>query len=215
MRSRPAPARRVHRAVAIAAIAIATAAGLGGCGVRTDSSPRDIPADRQRELDNPAAPEDATPSGGSLVYLVRESTAGDTTLQAVRRRVPTNQAAVMEALLAGPTSTEQAERLSTAIPAGTRLLGTEFVGPRTLGIDLSDEILTASGDALIEAVAQIVLTTSEIDNVDLVELFVEGRRQQWPRGDGVVVSTPLSVYDFPGLVASTQPDYPPLPSPQT
>ena len=74
------------------------------------------------------------------------------------------------------------------------------------------QILDVSGTDLIDAVAQIVYTVSEIDGVHEVAISVEGAPQRWPTADGSLQSTPLSVYDFPGLVSSAQPDYPAVPS---
>jgi spore germination protein GerM len=188
---------------------------LGACGIGVDGSPRDISADRQSDLENPSAPDGETATGDSLVYLVRESSSGDpTVIKAVHRDANATAAAIMGSLLAGPTATEQSARLSTAIPPGTRLLGVQFVDQGVLAVDLSEEILSATGDALVDAVAQIVLSMTQVDRVEKVALLVDGQAQQWPRGDGVVVSGPLTEYDFPGRVATTQPSYPPIPSPQ-
>jgi spore germination protein GerM len=208
--------RRLARATALV-IATVGVAGLSGCGIDADGSPRDISGERQRELleDNPSAPEGATTEGDRIVYLVRESSGGEpSVIRAVHRDVDATAAAIMRSLLEGPTVTEQGARLSTAIPPGTELLGVQFVDTGVLAVDFSEEILSATGDALVDAVAQIVLTMTQVDRVEKVKLLVEGQDQQWPRGDGVVVSTPLTAYDFPGRVATTQPDYPPIPSPQ-
>lgn len=208
---------RRHGAAAVAVALVAAA--LAGCGIGVDGTPRDVSADRQRdfEIDNPTAPDEGTGSGDSdgLVYLVRESSTGDpAVIKAVHRDVAATAQALMESLLAGPTAAEQSARLSTAIPPGTSLLGVQFVDPGVLAVDLSEDILSATGDALVDAVAQIVLSMTQLERVEAVKLLVEGQEQQWPRGDGVVVSTPLSEYDFPGRVATTQPDYPPIPSPE-
>ena len=74
------------------------------------------------------------------------------------------------------------------------------------------EALVCAGRLLIDAVAQIVYTVSEIDGVHDVAITVEGAPQRWPTADGSLQSAPLSVYDFPGLVTSAQPEYPAVPS---
>jgi spore germination protein GerM len=202
----------------VAVVLVATGlAALSACGIGTDGSPRDISSERQGALegDGPSATDDAATSGGGLVYLVRESSSGEpTVIRAVHRDVEATAGAILESLLEGPTATEQGARLSTAIPPGTELVGVQFVDPGVLAVDLSEEILSATGDALVDAVAQIVLSMTQVDRVEMVKLLVEGQDQQWPRGDGVVVSSPLTAYDFPGRVATTQPSYPPVPSPQ-
>jgi hypothetical protein len=45
-------------------------------------------------------------------------------------------------------------------------------------------------------------------------ITIDGVRQQWPAGSGELHSEPLTRYDFPGLVLSSQPAFPSVPSPQ-
>jgi spore germination protein GerM len=66
---------------------------------------------------------------------------------------------------------------------------------------------------LIDGVAQIVLTASEITGVSAVSIAIDGVPQQWPAASGVLQSEPLTRYDFPGLVLSSQPAFPSVPSP--
>ena len=46
-----------------------------------------------------------------------------------------------------------------------------------------------------------------------VQLLVDGVAQQWPAGNGEARSEPLTVYDYPGMVQSSQPAYPAIPTP--
>ena len=71
----------------------------------------------------------------------------------------------------------------------------------------------ASGEDLIDALAQLVFTSSELDGVRQVRILVDGTGQLWPVGDGTLSSQPLTVYDYPGRVATAQPDYPAIPTP--
>ena len=82
-----------------------------------------------------------------------------------------------------------------------------------LQVDVSKALQQLSGQALVAAVAQIVFTCSELTGVTAVKILVEGADQQWPTGNGEVQSDPLTVYDYPGLVQSTQPAYPAIPTP--
>ena len=75
-------------------------------------------------------------------------------------------------------------------------------------VDVSAEIFQATGDDLVSAVAQIVLSLAEIDGVERVSLVVDGAVVEWPRGDGSLTSEPLTIYDYPGRAVSSQPDYP-------
>ena len=62
---------------------------------------------------------------------------------------------------------------------------------RTVALDVSANMLDASGDSLVAAVAQIVYTLGQLDSVDGVQLRVEGELRQWPTGDGTLTSAPL------------------------
>ena len=104
--------------------------------------------------------------------------------------------------------------LVSTIPQGTTLRSAVLRGG-TLRVDVSDELLQLSGDTLVDAIAQLVFTASEIDGVRSVKIVVEGADQQWPAGNGQLQSAPLTVYDFPGLVPSAQPSYPAMPAPDT
>jgi len=83
-----------------------------------------------------------------------------------------------------------------------------------LTVDTSDQLLSLSGPGLIDAVAQIVFTASEVPGVQSVDLLVNGQREPWPASDGELQTKPLTVYDYPGFVESTQPDFPAVPSPE-
>ena len=200
---------------AIAALLVAAAAVLvSGCGVRSEQTPRDIAEDERGDLSDVGSLDEATPVGGRRIFLVTaDSTGTAVVLRSVPRDVGSSPTAVLTALLDGPTATEQTARLRTAIPPGTLLLGAQFVGQGTLAIDLSNAIFDATGDSLIDAVAQVVYTANEIDGVERVALRVDGESRQWPRGDGALVTGTLTVFDYPGRALSTQPDFPALPTP--
>jgi spore germination protein GerM len=92
-------------------------------------------------------------------------------------------------------------------------LGTQQQPDGTLVVDLSNDFFQATGDFQVRAVAQVVFTACALDGIDRVRLLVEGQPQEWPRGDGSLQSDPLTPYAYPDLNPSSQPDYPPPPSP--
>lgn len=196
---RPRPRRAI--AVALAAWALA------GCGIDIDEIPRDIAVDQRGDLSDAGSIDVTPPVGGRRIFLVT----GDGTaslLRSVPRDVGASPAEVLTALLSGPTANEQASGLRTAIPPGTLLLGVNFVAQGTLELNISRSIFEATGDELIDAVAQIVYTAHEIDTVDEVILRVDGEAQRWPRGDGSLDDGPLTIYDYPDRAFTTQPDFP-------
>ena len=186
---------------------------VAGCGIASDDGPRDIPAADQVELGIGGDSNAGAAIGTARVYFVSPDVVGQAALlESVARDVAETPTALLQALLAGPNATEQSNQFRTALPAGTELLDARRQG-FLLRVDLSDAVLQLSGEPLITAIAQIVFTASEIKGVRGVTIVVAGADQQWPVGSGELTSTPLTVYDYAGLVPSSQPAYPAFPSP--
>lgn len=180
---------------------------LIGCGLDPDSTPRPIPDVEQRALVDIEFADVGT-TGSGRIYLERIDETGRSFLTSVRRELSLDPQTVMAALLTGPTEAEQQVGLRTAVPRDTTLLSARYVATDLVKVDVSSEIFQATGDDLVAAVAQIVLTLAEIDGVERVSLAVDGASVEWPRGDGSLTSEPLTIYDYPGRAVSSQPDYP-------
>lgn len=186
---------------------------VSACGISADAEPRDVPAAQQQELGVDGDPAPGATGGEARIYLLAADVSGQATvLQAVARDVDPTPTAMLLALLAGANASELDRQLRSALPTGTVLRSAALRGG-VLVVDLSPEILQLTGSDLVFALAQVVFSASEIDAVRAVSLLVDGEPQLWPDGTGVLTATPLTVYDFPGLVASSQPAYPALPSP--
>lgn len=199
---------RVVATIVALAVAVTMAAG---CTIAPDSAPRDVPPEERALLVAESA-EAAETAGEARIYLVAPGDdGGSRQLRAVQRDVLPQPTALLEVLFAGPNQSELDSRLRTEIPSGTTLVGTRATG-ETLFVDVTDEILELTGDALTAAVAQIVFTAVEIPGIQTVRLRVDGDDQSWPRGDGQLRSGSLRVFDFPGLVESSQPAFPGVPA---
>jgi hypothetical protein len=188
--------------------ALALALVAAGCGLPTDSSPRDIPP--EFVLDTAAltvAP--VVPSGiGPRAYFLSGPPGQLGTLLPVERQVEATD--ILQSLFDGLTTAEQSQGLRTAIPEDTELLDAPRILPNgTARIDVSDDIFAATDEATTEAVAQIVFTATG-SGATQVELLVDGERRAWPRGDGSLDDGPLTRFMFPTLNPSSRPDYPPL-----
>lgn len=193
--------------------ALVTVLMFTACGVQSDDEARVIPVADRRDLSAPAALGDDQLAGDTRLFLLGTPQTGvRTLLRVVTRDVSPTPFSAMDALLAGPTASEQGLRLRSAIPEGTALRSAAFVSPGTVAVDLSAELFDATGDELIDAMAQIVFTVSALERVSRVQVLVDGEAKQLPRGDGQLVAGPLTVYDFPERVANSQPDYPAMPS---
>ncbi len=194
-------------------VALATST-LSACGIANDSAPRDI-AEKQRSpfIDAPAQAT-ATAAGTDRVFLLApEQPDKQAHLRATPRDAGPTATVRLKSLF-GPLSVgETAARLRTAVPEGLNLRVATLQTNGTLIVDVSDQLLSLSSGALIDAVAQIVFTALEVRNVQRVQLLVNGISRQWPGGDGSLRTVPLTAYDFPGLIETTQPNFPAVPSP--
>jgi spore germination protein GerM len=189
---------------------------LTACGVPLDSGPRDIPRESQRPLGEAESP--GGPGGsafGPRVYFLRDDPDTEaSTLVPLSRDVQSSPEAVLGALFEGLTTAEQAARLRTSIPSGAALNGARVIAARTLQVDVSEELLQTTGESQIEAVAQIVYTSTALPGVDRVRLLVDGEPREWLVGSGAVAAQTLTRFMYPGFASSSRPAFPPIPSPE-
>ena len=199
-----------HRLVLICVTALA----MSACGIANDAAPRDIPLQQRSALIDAPVQAPATSTGTDRIFLLAPQLPDQPSrLRATPRDVGPSIEARLNSLF-GPLSVAEAQaRLLTAIPEGLNLHSATLQTNGTLTIDVTDEILSLSSGALIESVAQIVFTALEVRNVQRVQLLVNGTSQQWPGGDGSLRTTALSAFDFPGLIETSQPNFPAVPSP--
>ncbi|MEO6124609.1 MAG: GerMN domain-containing protein [Ilumatobacteraceae bacterium] len=187
---------------------------LTSCGISNDTDPRPIGEADRGVLVAPAAQPVSTSTGSDRIYLLApEASGGNRLLRSSTRDVGDSVTQRLTSLFGALTIAETDARLRTAIPEGLQLRAAIVQADGTAVVDVTDELLALSRSSLVDAVAQIVFTTSEVPGVRSVELRVSGQNLQWPTGDGELQGTPLSVYDYPGFVQSTQPDFPAVPSP--
>jgi spore germination protein GerM len=91
------------------------------------------------------------------------------------------------------------------------LLSTRSIG-QVLTIDVTDVFGELTPEALRLATAQIVVTADEVEGVNAVRIRIDGEQRAWPVGNGELTDAALTVYDYPGLVESSQPALPAIPS---
>jgi hypothetical protein len=127
-------------------------------------------------------------------YFVR-----DEHVALVRRTVPhsvATTAASLGQLLVGPAPAESSLGMSTAVPAGTALLGASITdGIAT--IDLSSEFGSGGGSMSMRLrLAQVVYTVTQFPSVDAVALEIEGSPVTVFGSEGIVIEHPLTRADF-------------------
>lgn len=180
------------------------------CSIRPEASPNDLPAERSAVFGEPATGDEA--AGENRIYLLAPTGSDDSQrLRSVLRDVTASAPAVLNSLFAGPNAAERDDQLDTAIPTDIVLHSARTFGG-TLTADVSDVFDDLTTDGLRLAVAQIVITATQIPNVDSVVLRVDGQDQLWPRGNNELTDQPLTPFDYPGLVESSQPPFPAIPS---
>jgi hypothetical protein len=162
-----------------------------GCALEPEASPvavdsAALPAEQvAAEDDDPDPAPDPT-----LIYLVN----GDR-MQPVARSARATVAGALVALLEGPRDTETAFGLRSAIPAGTRLLGTNVQGD-VVRVDLSEEFTTIVGEEYLLALAQIVFTAVDVGPARAVTIAIEGEPVPLVRADGQLSTGAVTPADY-------------------
>lgn len=106
-------------------------------------------------------------------------------------------AGILESVLAGTTADDEPLGLTTAIPAGTTLLGVDITDDATAVVDLSAEFVEGGSEASgRQRLAQIVYAVTQFPTVEQVEIRVEGEVLTAVGETGVAVDGPLARADF-------------------
>ncbi len=103
---------------------------------------------------------------------------------------------VVRDLLSGPTATERAAGLSTAIPAGTTVNDLS-VAHGVVTVDLSAQFVTGGGSlSMQERVAQVVSTLTGLPDIDRVSFSIAGKHVTTIGGEGLIVDPPVTRATF-------------------
>lgn len=198
---------KLRRSLLVVVLVTATAA----CSIRPEASPKDIPTERREVFGEPATGDEA--AGTNRIFLLSATDPDEPqNLRSVLRGVPLNASDLLTSLFAGPNGAERQNQIDTAIPTTVELLSARTVG-QVLTVDVNDVFDDLTPAALRLAVAQIVTTATEIAGITSVQLRIEGEPRVWPLGNGELTDRPLTRYDYPGLVESSQPAFPAIPTP--
>lgn len=197
---------RRHRLIPVLVVG---ALAVGGCSIGVEESPRTWSSwDRFDE------PPQGSTSGVERIYLIDDRLAGTESgavLTTVKRDLGSDvrpYGALLQILFEGPTTSEASDGLKSSIPTGLTVIDEPQFGQGTVQVDLSQELTTALGDDLINALAQIVWTLCERPETRQVRILVDGRQVSWPRADGTLLDRPLTPFDYPGFAVTSQPDFP-------
>lgn len=164
------------------------------CGVPLDPVPEVV----EREVGAPD-PEVAELEADDLVaaslYLVDEGVIVPVTRDLPE---PVDTLTILESLLGGTTEPEERRGLRTSIPDATRVLDLKQTGS-TVRLDLSSDFAAVGGEEELLAVAQVVLSVTEVEGVEAVVFELEGVQTDVPLPNGVLTDEPVSGSDYRGL----------------
>jgi Sporulation and spore germination/Immunoglobulin-like domain of bacterial spore germination len=147
----------------------------------------------------PGTPEPSSPTTGTTLvraYFYLGGPPGSEGFVAVLREIPATEAvarAAMNALLAGPQGRElfDGAGISSAIPAGTELLGLS-ISNGIATVDLSSEFEGGGGSASMFArLGQVVYTVTQFPTVKSVVFQIEGRTVSVFGSEGIVLDGPI------------------------
>jgi len=138
-----------------------------------------------------------------VVYLTMDTTGpvnrpGPFLVPVVRESVGDDLDSTLTALLAGPTEdeTQMVPAMSSAIPEGTRLLGTEVAGG-VATIDVSDDFASGGGSfSMMARLAQVVYTATRFDGVDSVAFELDGAPVTTFSAEGIDLDGPQTRDDY-------------------
>lgn len=176
------------------------AGALGGCGV-TAQSGVSLADDEEVPFGLLDPTETSSPVQGTgaavAVFLVRE----DGHLVGVARLAPTGAlSSRLKVLAEGPTPAEASGGLRSAVPGPDVVASVELVGG-VATVDLSREFAELTGADQLLAIAQMVFTLTDRNDVERVGFTLDGEPVQVPRGDGSLTSEPVSRGAYAPLVA--------------
>ena len=181
----------MRRLVALLLVLAATA----GCGVRSDSTARDLSASRipyglledAPTTTSTSAPTPSVARTDVLVYFIKD----DRLFKVVRQvNAPATVAKALTALLFGVQEDEVAAEVRSAIDP-TASIQARALDPATYQVDLSAEFSKGPTSEQVLALAQIVYTATALPGVTGVRFTLDGVPIEVPTGSGSLTSEPV------------------------
>jgi len=190
-----------RRAAAAVAVGLAAVVGGVGCGIPPDkeatlAAPESVPFDLLGQA--PSVTATTLPfaqTEKATLFLVQGER-----LAPVQRELPAPVSVdtILEALAAGPTTTEIQLGLRTALLA-SGLMKSGGVSGGIATIDLGQPFTEIAGRDQIVALAQIVSTVTGLPGVGRVRFTLDGQPVGILRGDGAVTTDTVSRDDYATL----------------
>jgi spore germination protein GerM len=163
------------------------------CGVPAHG-PVDVAAAPAAGSQESVAPPGDSSTIAVTVYLTEKGAIRPVTRQVPRTpRIGTGS---LEALLVGPTANESARGVTTAIPAGTSLLGL-VIDQGLAKVNLSSRFSAAADTGPVAVrVAQVACTLASFPSIKGLLISLEGRPLSVPLGDGALTDRPVTCASY-------------------
>lgn len=179
------------------------AALASGCGLPDQTSPSIVSGAHLAPQQRASAPATTVPLLPSRLPTTLYFISADSShlVAAKQFDAHTGLAAAIGSLLAGPTSSESAAGLSTAIPDKTKLDSSSLHGPLAY-LDFSKSLASVSGQEQLLAFAQIVVTATSVPGVQEVLIAVGKQVVSAPLSDGTLAQGPVGRASYASLIQS-------------
>jgi spore germination protein GerM len=133
------------------------------------------------------------------IYFTQIDKDGQILHSRINRRMPVSETPMQDALnamLAGPSADEITRGILNFIPKNTRILSATVRG-NTAYISFSEDFMfnTFGVEGYVAQLRQIVWTVTEFQNVNDVQILVEGRVHSY-LGEGIWIGSPISRQSF-------------------
>ncbi len=177
-------------------LAAGTVIALAGCGSDSSSPGTSTTSTSTAQSTTTATTTIVTAATSARAYFVRAEKVAP-----VRRSVEaaTPARGALESLLAAPTAEDVAAGLSSAIPAGTTLLGLD-IAAGVATADLSGQFGSGGGSlSMQERVAQVVYTLTQFPTVQKVAFRMDGAPVTMLGGEGLMIGTPQTRNDWEAM----------------
>jgi germination protein M len=180
--------------------------------------PSVVPSPDSSSSDEPGASATSIPTAKPSTetvlvrtYFVLGGAPGTSGLVPLLREVPKTTAratAAINALLAGPTSAEQRDDVTSAIPDGSKLLGLTIKNSIAT-IDLSSAFESGGGSASTSnRLGQVVYTLTQFSTVHTVVFQIDGRTVSVFGSEGISLDGPVGRADYVDLLPAIFVDRP-------
>jgi spore germination protein GerM len=186
----------------LAATLVPLAVVLAGCAIPTQGSPSTIASSKVPfNLLDPHPPTTTTTQPNASSYVPKNVFFLNTADQLVpaQRLVapPAPLIAIVRALLAGPTTSDAAAGLSTAIPSNVTVLDVSTQPGNIVTVNMNSAFGEITGTNAELAVGQIVATVAnEVGLGTGVEFEIEGQHEEVPIANGSLVAGPVYLIEF-------------------